>query len=186
MTASAIRSRAGSLTCASAAAASDTCSLIISQYCAGESVTSSTPTSHEPYRDAVECGVTEGQVIGAAHAGLKIGDPLRVRPPRRDVEHLSRQVGQDDVSPRHEPGDGQPRLASARRNVEMLLITGDAQALDHRCADRAQLIHDDRVPLLPARGKPGPRCSLNIPDLIAARHRPSCHQMRPSNRVASS
>jgi hypothetical protein len=27
----------------------------------------------------------------------------------------------------------------------MLLITGDAQPPDHRRADRAQLIHDDRV-----------------------------------------
>jgi hypothetical protein len=30
----------------------------------------------------------------------------------------------------------------------MLLIIGDVQTLDHRCANRAQLIHDDRVPLL--------------------------------------
>ena len=37
----------------------------------------------------------------------------------------------------------------------MLLILGDAETLDHRCADRAQLIHDDRVPLLPARRQPG-------------------------------
>src|SRR5213596_660762 len=46
MTALAIRTRAGSPACASAATASETCSLIISQYCAGESVTSSTLTSH--------------------------------------------------------------------------------------------------------------------------------------------
>jgi hypothetical protein len=138
----------------------------------------------EPYRDTVECRVTERQVISAAHAGLKIGDPLRVRPPRRDGEHLSREVGQHDMSPRREPGDGQPRLASARRNVEVPLITGDAQTPDHRCADRAQLIHDDRVPLLPARRKPGPRHSLNIADLIAARHRPSRYQMHPPNPKA--
>src|ERR1700722_6766230 len=257
MTAFAIRSRAGSPTCASAATASETCSLIISQYCAGDRVTSSTPTSHsatsrspaasyraltypgaahrnifgpsgsgsastasaamacmaivvhgfspgrdpyrraqtsawleharelggrlgdvgkehvsEPYRDTVECRVTEWQVIGAAHRGLKIGDPLRVPSSRGDVEHLSREVGQNDVSLRREPGDGQPRLTSTRGNIEMLLIIGDAETPDHRCDDRAQLIHDDRVPLLPARRKPGPRCPLNIPDLIAARHRP--------------
>jgi len=43
--------------------------------------------------DIVECRVTEWQVIGAAHLGLKIGDPVRVRSPRRDVEHLGRKVG---------------------------------------------------------------------------------------------
>ncbi len=135
----------------------------------------------EPYRDTVECRVTEGQVVGAAHPGLKIGDPLCVRSSPRDVEHLSRKIGQNDMSPRREPGDGQPRLTSARGNVEMLLIIGDAETLDNRCADRAQLIHDDRVPLLPARRKPGPRRSLNVPDLIAARHRPSRYRMHPPN-----
>src|SRR5437879_5357730 len=176
MTAFAIRSRAGSPACASAATASQTCSLIISQYCAGESVTSSTPTFHSAtsrspavsYRaltypgaahrnisgpsgpggastasvaiaclaivvhgfspgpahtdehrrppglstransavalatsgknmypnrtDTVECRVTEWQVAGAAHPGLNIGDPVRVRSPRRDAGHLSRKV----------------------------------------------------------------------------------------------
>jgi len=110
-----------------------------------------------------------------------MGDPLRVRPPRRDAEHLSRQVGQHDVPPRREPGDGQPRLAGARGNVEMLLITGDAQPLDHRRADRAQLIHDDRVPLLPARRKPGPRRPLNVPDLIAAGTGPPRYRRHPPN-----
>src|SRR6266487_2766109 len=138
----------------------------------------------EPHRDTVKCRVTEWQVISAAHPGLTIGDPLRVRPPRRDAEHLSRKVGQDDVSPRREPGHGQPRLARARGNVEMPLITGDAQTPDHRRANRAQLIHDDRVPLLPARRKPGPRRSLNISDLIAARHRPSRYQTHPPNPKA--
>jgi hypothetical protein len=57
---------------------------------------------------------------------------LRARPPRRDVEHLSRKVGQHDVSPGREPGDGQPRLTSARGNIEMLLIIGDAETLDNR------------------------------------------------------
>jgi hypothetical protein len=109
---------------------------------------------------------------------------LGVRSPRRDVEHLSRKVGQDDVSARREPGHRQPRLASARGNVEMLLIAGDVQALDHRCANRAQLIHDDRVPLLPARRKPGPRRSLNVPNLIAARHWPSRYRMHPPNAKA--
>src|SRR5664280_871139 len=218
MTAFAIRSRAGSSTCGSAATASETCSLIISQYCAGDRVTSSTSTFHsaasrspaasyraltypgaahrnifgpsgsggastasvaiacmaivvhgldpyrraetsarlkharelggrfgdvrkehvsEPYRDTVECRVTEWQVVGAAHLGPKIGDPLRVCSSRRDVEHLSRKVGQNDVSPRRELGDGQPRLTSARGNVEMLLIIGDVETLDNRCADRA-------------------------------------------------
>jgi hypothetical protein len=40
------------------------------------------------------------------------------------------------VSPRREPGDGQPRLTSARGNVEMLLIIGDVETLDNRCANR--------------------------------------------------
>lgn len=126
----------------------------------------------EPHRDTVKDRVAGRQVTGAAHGGPQIGDPQRVRPPRRDAEHLSRKVGQNDVPPRREPGDGQPRLTRTRGNIEMLLITGDAQTPDHRRADRAQLIHDDRVPLLPARRKPGPRYPLNVPDLIAARHRP--------------
>jgi hypothetical protein len=66
----------------------------------------------------------------------------------------------------------------------MLLIIGDAQTFDHRRADRAQLIHDDRVPLLPARRKPGPRRSLSVPDLIAAQHRPSRYRMHPPNTKA--
>src|SRR5581483_6421896 len=41
-----IRSRAGASTCCSAATASDTCSLIMSQYSSGDRVRSSTPTSH--------------------------------------------------------------------------------------------------------------------------------------------
>jgi hypothetical protein len=64
----------------------------------------------------------------------------------------------------------------------MLLIIGDVQTLDHRRADQTQLIHDDRVPLLPARRKPGPRRSLNVPDLIAAWHRPSRYRMHPGAR----
>jgi hypothetical protein len=91
----------------------------------------------EPHRDTVKRRVTEGQVISAAHPGLIIGDSLRVRSPRRDAEHLSRQVGQDDVSPRREPGAGQPRRARARGNIKMLLITSDVKTLDYRRADRA-------------------------------------------------
>jgi len=89
---------------------------------------------------------------------------------------------QASVSPWREPGHSQPRLARARGNVEMPLITGDAQALDHRHAHRAELIHDDRIPLLPARRKPGPRRSLNVPDLNAARNQPSRYQMHPRTR----
>jgi hypothetical protein len=88
------------------------------------------------------------------------------------------------VPGRREPGHGQSRLARARGNIEMLLITGDAQTPDHRRANRAQLIHDDPVALLPARGKPGPRRPLNVPDLIAVRHRPSRYQMHPPNTKA--
>jgi hypothetical protein len=55
----------------------------------------------------------------------------------------------------------------------MLVIFSDVETLDNRCTDRAQLIHDDRVPLLPARREPGPRRSLNVSDLTGARHRPS-------------
>jgi hypothetical protein len=71
----------------------------------------------------------------AARFNASLGQ--RVRSPRRDAEHLSCQVGQDDVSPRREPGDGQPRLARARGNVKMLLITSDVKTLDYRRADRA-------------------------------------------------
>lgn len=63
----------------------------------------------------------------------------------------------------------------------MLLIIGDAETLDHCCADRAQLVHDDRVPLLPARGKPGPRRSLTVSDLVVTRHRPSLDRTHPPN-----
>src|SRR5674536_210584 len=66
----------------------------------------------------------------------------------------------------------------------MLLIIGDVETLDNRCADPAQLIHDDRVPLLPARREHGPRRSLNVSDLIAARHRPSRYRMHPPNTKA--
>jgi hypothetical protein len=52
----------------------------------------------------------------------------------------------------------------------MLMIFRDVETLDDRRADRAQLIHDDRVPLLPTRGEPGPRLSLSVSDLIGARH----------------
>src|SRR5207253_8180663 len=58
-------------------------------------------------------------------------------------------------------------------DVEMLMIFSDVEALDHRGADRAKLLHDDRVPLLPAPREPGPRRSLAVSDLIGARHRPS-------------
>jgi hypothetical protein len=51
----------------------------------------------------------------------------------------------------------------------MLMIFSDVETLDNRCADRAQLIHDDRVPLLPAGREPRPRGSLNVSDLIGAR-----------------
>ena len=55
-------------------------------------------------------------------------------------------------------------------DIEMLLIRSDVETLHHGSANRAQLIHDDRVPLLPARRQPGPRRSLTVSDLIAARH----------------
>jgi hypothetical protein len=56
------------------------------------------------------------------------------------------------MSPQREPGDGQPRLTGARGNSEMLLIIGDVQALDHRYADRAQLVHVVIVvPAVPVR-----------------------------------
>src|SRR5664280_3170495 len=47
------------------------------------------------------------------------------------------------------------------------------RTLNNRCADRSQLLHDHRVPLLPARREPGPGHSLNVSDLIGAWHRPS-------------
>ena len=74
------------------------------------------------------------------------------------------EVGQHDASLRRQPRDAQTRLTGARGDVEVLLILGDVETLDHRGTDRAQLLHDDRVPLLPARREPGPRprCASRI------------------------
>src|SRR5258707_5002768 len=66
----------------------------------------------------------------------------------------------------------------------MLMIFSDVETLDNRCADRAQLIHDDGVPLLPARREPGPRRSLTVSDLLGAWHRPS-HQRSATSMRAS-
>ena len=68
----------------------------------------------------------------------------------------------------------------------MLLILGEVQTPDDRVTDRAELLGDDRVPLLPAGRQPGPRRSLGVPDLIGARHRrspiASCAPYCPSAR----
>src|SRR5215217_2506692 len=61
----------------------------------------------------------------------------------------------------------------------MVLVFGDVESLDHRCTDGAQLIHDDRVPLLPADRQLRPRRSLSISDRITARHRPSRGRLSP-------
>ena len=100
--------------------------------------------------------------------------PCAAGPSRGDVQHLRREVGQHDAS-RAAPSLAMlsPGSPVPDGDVEMLLVLGDVEPLDHRGADRAQLIHDDRVPLLPARGEPGPRRSLTVPDLVGARHRPS-------------
>ena len=113
-----------------------------------------------------------------AHLRLDIGDPLRPGSSRRYVEHLRYEVGQHDTSLRRQSGDAQTRLSRASGNVEMLISFSDVETVDHRCADRSQLIHDDRVPLLPARRQPGPRRSLNVSDLIGAWHRPPIHRIR--------
>src|ERR1039457_6378941 len=68
----------------------------------------------------------------------------------------------------------------------MLLIVSDVETLDNGCADWAQLIHDDRIPLLPARREPGPRRSLNISNLIFTRHRPSRYRCTHRTRRHSS
>jgi hypothetical protein len=70
MTAWAIRSRAGSLACSSAATASETCSLIISQYCAGDRVTSSTPTSHSATSRSPAASYRALTYPGAAHRNI--------------------------------------------------------------------------------------------------------------------
>src|SRR5207249_2203727 len=101
------------------------------------------------------------------------------------VQHLRYEVGQHDASLRRQSRDAQTRLTRPSGNVEMLMIFSDAETLDHRCADRSQLIHDDRVPLLPARGEPGPRRSLNVSDLIGARHRPSVYRCIHRTRMHS-
>ena len=69
MTAFAIRSRAGSSACASATA-SERCSLIISQHCAGESVTSSTATSHPATSTSPAAWYRALTYPGAAHRNM--------------------------------------------------------------------------------------------------------------------
>src|SRR6266699_6538434 len=70
MTAFAIRSRAGSPTCASAATASQTCTLINSQYCAGDRVTSSTPTLHSATSRSPAASYRALTYPGAAHRNI--------------------------------------------------------------------------------------------------------------------
>ena len=64
------------------------------------------------------------------------------------------EVGEHDAAVRDSLRDAQAGLARAGGDVEVLLILSDVETLDHRGADRAQLLHDDRVPLVPARGEP--------------------------------
>jgi hypothetical protein len=88
------------------------------------------------------------------------------------------------VIPCVKPGHGQPPLATARGNIEMLLITGDAQTLDHRRADRAQLIHDDRGPTSPSPQKARPTPPAERP---GSHRRPASalrYQMHPPNTKA--
>lgn len=99
--------------------------------------------------------------------------PLRLGSSCGYIQHLRYEVGQNDPSRRRESGDTQARLTRAGGDVEMLMIFGDVETLDDRCAHRAQLIHDDRVPLFPAGREPRPRRSLGVSDLVGARHRPS-------------
>ena len=106
----------------------------------------------EAHRDAVEGCVVEREIVGTAHLGLDVGDPLRRGPALRHFQHLGCQVGQDDATIRSELGDAEPGLARARRDVEMPLVVGDGETLDDRRADRGQLIDDHGVPLLPPRG----------------------------------
>jgi len=91
------------------------------------------------------------RLVGAAHRRLDICEALRSRSPRGDVEYLGDEVGQHDASRRCQLRDAQTGLTSAARDVEVLLIVGDTEAFDHRRTDRTQLVHDDRVPLVPAR-----------------------------------
>src|SRR6266571_1601688 len=244
MTAFAIRSRAGSPACASAATASETCSLIISQYCAGDRVTSSTPTSHSAmsrspassYRALTYPGAAHRNIFGPSRSGgattasvaiacmaivvhgfssgLTHTDEQR-RPPGlstransavalatsgknmypKRTETLSNVASLNGkssalhtvvsilVTPCALARRAAMSSISATRSVSttrpfgeslaMLMVFSDVETLDNRCADRAQLIHDHRVPLLPARREPGPRRSLNVSDLIGVRHRPS-------------
>ena len=92
----------------------------------------------ETHGDAVECGVVERQIIGAAHLRLDVGDPLRLGSSRGDVQHLRDEVGQHDASLRRQSRDAQTRLTRARR----------------RCRDAADLqrCRDARS----SRRRPGP------------------------------
>ena len=73
------------------------------------------------------------------------------------------------------------RLTSARSDVEMPLIIGDVKTLDNRCADRAQLIHDDRVPLPQPAESPG-QSPAERPGSHRRWHRPSRYRMHPPTR----
>ena len=77
----------------------------------------------EPHRDAVECGVVERQVVGAAHLRLDIGDPLRARSSRRRCR----------ASP--------PRGRSARRvpSARASRCSDPAHPCPRRCRDAADL-----------------------------------------------
>src|SRR6266699_2137564 len=255
MTAFAIRSRAGSPTCASAATASQTCTLINSQYCAGDRVTSSTSTFHSAtsrspapsYRALTYPGAAHRNIFGPSGSGGATTAAVAIACMAIVVHGFSSGLTQTDEQ-RRPPGlstransavalatsgknmypkrtDTPSNVASlngrssalhtfvsilaspcavarraamssisATRSVSttrpfgdsraMLMIGSDVETLDHRRADRAQLIHDDRVPLLPARRKPGPQRDLFVSDLIAARHRPSHYRMHPPNTTA--
>ena len=82
--------------------------------------------------DAIEGGVVERQILGAAHLGLDVGDPLRPGSSRGDLQHLRREVGQHDASLRRPSRDAQARLTRACGDVEMLMILSDVETLDHR------------------------------------------------------
>src|ERR1022692_3357561 len=222
MTAFAIRSRAGSSTCGSAATTSETCSLIISQYCSGDRVTSSTPTSHSAtsrspapsYRALTYPGAAHRNIFGPSRPGGATTASVAIACMAIAVHGFSPGLAHTDEQ-RRPPGlstraNSAVALATSGKNMypkrtetlsNVASLNGRSSALHtfvsilaapcalaRRAAMssisatrsvsttrpfRAQLIHDHRVPLLPARREPGPRRSLNVPDLIGARHQPS-------------
>src|SRR6185295_10335163 len=107
-----------------------------------------------------------------------VGQTLRCRPALCRGEHLGRDVGQCDVTPRGPARDRETWFTGASGDIEVLLVLLDLQRVDHRLAHVADRVVDDVVPLLPTGGELPPHRPLSGPDLLSARHRAPPHVVR--------